>query len=78
MALGALAVPVYRDQPWSLWLPDMAVGLAALVLAAAAWRRATPTSVVALLVAGAWWAGTLWPAALYWHRGALTHWRIPP
>lgn len=71
--LGMLAVPVYRDQSWSLWLPDAAVGLAALTLAAATWRRATPTCVVALVVAGTWWAGTLWPVALYWHRGALIH-----
>jgi hypothetical protein len=68
-----LAVPVYGDQPWSLWLPDAAVGLAALTLAAATWRTTTPTCVVALVVAGTWWAGTLWPAAIYWHRGALIH-----
>jgi signal transduction histidine kinase len=68
-----LAVGVYRDQPWSLWLPDATVGLAALALAAATWRRGTPTCVLALVVAGTWWAGTLWPVALYWHRGALIH-----
>jgi signal transduction histidine kinase len=71
--LGALAVPVYRDQPWSLWLPDAVVGLAALTLAAATWRRATATCVLALVVAGTWWAGTVWPVAVYWHRGALVH-----
>lgn len=73
LVLGMLAVAVYRDQPWSLWLPDVAVGLAALTLAAATWRRAPATCVVALVVAGTWWAGTLWPVALYWHRGALIH-----
>jgi signal transduction histidine kinase len=68
-----LAVAVYRDQPWSLWLPDAAVGLAALALAAATWRRATPTCILALGGAGTWWAGTLWSGALYWHRAALIH-----
>jgi hypothetical protein len=35
------------------------------------WRRSRATSIWALLVAGCWWAGTVWWFALYWHRAAL-------
>lgn len=73
VGLGVAAVPEYRTLPSSQWIPDVAVGLAALLLALLRWRSSKDVSNLALLVAATWWAGTLWPAALYWHRGAFAH-----
>ncbi len=73
VALAAAALPTYRDPPWTnwTWVADVVVGLSALVLAEASWRRSPVTSSAALVAAACWWAGTLWPVALYWHRAAL-------
>ena len=60
-----------RYQPPDQWVPDLVVGVSAVALALASWRRSWATSVLALLVAGCWWAGTAWAFALYWHRGAF-------
>ena len=72
-ALGAGAVGAYTGMPPDAWVPDLAVGLAALGLAAASWRTSRVVSALSLLLAATWWAGTIWPVALYWHRGVLVH-----
>ena len=71
VGLAAFAVPVYEQWPPSQWLPDLAVAVTALALAGVTWRASQAVSSLALLVAVTWWAGTLWPVALYWHRGAF-------
>jgi signal transduction histidine kinase len=73
VSLGAGAVRAYTDLPTSAWAPDLAVGLAAAGLAGASWRASRATSALSLLLAATWWAGTIWPVALYWHRGVLVH-----
>lgn len=69
LAVGSVAG--YRHESASLWLPDLIVGLTAALLALLTWRTSKLASTLALLVAVTWWAGTLWPLALYWHRGPL-------
>ena len=71
LALGAAAVPAYAAMPASRWAPDLAVGVASVVLSLLTWRTTTTVPVLALVVASSWWAGTLWSPALYWHRAAL-------
>jgi signal transduction histidine kinase len=57
--------------PVDEWLPDLVVGVAALILAVWTWRGRRAVSTQALLFAALWWAGTAWTEALYWHRGPL-------
>jgi signal transduction histidine kinase len=61
-----------RVDGWSSplrWLPDLLVGWVMLGCAAAAGARRLP-----LLLSGlAWFAGTVWPVAAFWHRGPLLH-----
>src|SRR4029079_16485782 len=73
VGLGAFAATAYRDLPPTLWVPDLLVGVAALVLAVASRHTSRAVSVLALVTAATWWVGTLWPFALYWHRGVLVH-----
>lgn len=73
VSLGAGAVGAYTVLPPSEWVPDLAVGLAAMALAATSWRTARAVSALSLILAATWWAGTIWPVALYWHRGVLVH-----
>ncbi len=73
IGLAVNAIPVYRELPLSESVPDGIVGAAAVTLALLTWRASRALSVQALLVATTWWAGTSWPIALYWHRGALIH-----
>ena len=73
IALGTAAALTYPGLPLSGWLPDLTVGLGALGLALISWRSCGPVSTLSLLLAATWWAGTIWPAALYWHRGVLLH-----
>jgi hypothetical protein len=65
------AAGVYVNLPASQWLPDLAVGVAAVAVAVMTWRSSAAVSVLALAMALAWWVGTIWPQALYWHRGVL-------
>jgi glucose-6-phosphate-specific signal transduction histidine kinase len=73
IGLAVSAVPVYADMPPTEWLPDLVVGTAALALAWVSWRNSKAVSSLALLVAVTWWVGTIWPVALYWHRGVFIH-----
>ena len=73
VSLGGAAVLAYTVLPPSGWVPDLAVGLAAMGLAATSWRTSRAVSALSLLLAATWWAGTIWPVALYWHRGVLVH-----
>ncbi|MFT4109334.1 sensor histidine kinase [Propionicimonas sp.] len=71
VGLGVAAISTaYAHQPVAQWLPDAAVGAAGIAVAVVTWRSSTAR--LALVVAAAWWLGTLWSPALYWHRGALT------
>ena len=71
VGVALAACTAYAEQPATQWVPDALVGLAAVTLGGVSWRRSWATSVLALLVAASWWAGTIWSPALYWHRGAF-------
>ncbi|GAA1058510.1 hypothetical protein GCM10017608_25750 [Agromyces luteolus] len=51
---------------------DLAVGLAFVGLAVVAVPFSVPVTVLSGAVALAWYAGTAWAPAVFWHRGALT------
>jgi hypothetical protein len=53
------------------WLPDLAVGMTLIGAGAAAARRSTGVGVLLAAAGFAWFAGTLSPVAVYWHRGPL-------
>ena len=60
------------DRPL-LWLPDLAVGVTLIGAGAAAARRSRGAGVLLAAAGFAWFAGTLAPVAVYWHRGPLVH-----
>lgn len=63
------------DKDAALVVADGVVGAALLAAAAIAWHG-RPDSRVGLLMGGAglaWFAGTLWSGAVFWHRGPLIH-----
>ena len=53
------------------WLPDLAVGLTLIGAGAIAARRSAGVGVLLAVAGFAWFAGTLSPLAVYWHRGPL-------
>ena len=60
------------DQPL-LWLPDLAVGMAFILAGATADSRHRGAGLLLAATGFAWFAGTLVPLAIYWHRGPLIH-----
>lgn len=70
--LAAESIAFDWDEPLR-WLPDLVVGLAFVGLAVDAWPRSRGTAWLAAAVGAAWFAGTVLPAAIFWHRGFLVH-----
>ena len=75
VAAGSELVSFDPDKDVAPAVADGIVG-AVLLAAAAIARHRRPGSRVGLLMGGAgvaWFAGTLWPLAIFWHRGPLVH-----
>jgi signal transduction histidine kinase len=74
--LAAGLVAEYLAFGWDsplLWLPDLAVGLTLIGSGAAVAARSRGAGVLLAAAGFAWFAGTLVPVAVYWHRGPLIH-----
>ena len=56
-----------------LWVTDLAAGLAFVGLAVYAVPIAPPVTRLASAMALAWFAGSVLPFAIFWHRGVLIH-----
>lgn len=54
-------------------LPDLAVGLTMIGAGATAATRSRGAGVLLVAAGFAWFVGTLFPVAVYWHRGPLIH-----
>ncbi|ACZ30495.1 putative signal transduction histidine kinase [Xylanimonas cellulosilytica DSM 15894] len=63
--------PVWSDPLVSA--ADLAVGVAYGALAVLAARRSRALAALVAGIAGAWWLGTWWLPAAFWHRGVLVH-----
>jgi signal transduction histidine kinase len=75
VAAGSELVSFGSDNDVEPAVADGIVGAVLLAAGAIAWHR-RPDSRVGFLMGGAgvaWFAGTLWPFAIFWHRGALVH-----
>ena len=75
VAAGSELLAFDHDKDVAPAVADGIVGAVLLAAAAIAWQR-RPDSRVGLLMGGAgvaWFAGTLWPFAIFWHRGPLVH-----
>lgn len=72
MGLAATTVgPGWRN-PW-LSIPDILTGIALFALSAYTLPRHRGVAALAALTGAAWFAGTAFAVALYWHRGPLAH-----
>ncbi|MBA2464154.1 MAG: hypothetical protein H0V42_04150, partial [Nocardioidaceae bacterium] len=79
-AAAGLAIERGSDS-WSepvLWVPDLVVGLVLVGACLVVWTRQPATSALLGLAAGAWFLGTLWPAALFLHVGVIVHLLVTP
>lgn len=65
-------VVFYFDEPL-LWVPDLVVGVALISAGGVAVGRAAGTGFLFVATGIAWFAGTVAPGAIYWHRGLLVH-----
>lgn len=63
----------YDQDQLLLWLPDLVTGLTMIIAGAAAATRARGAGLLLVATGFAWFAGTVVPAATYWHRGLLIH-----
>src|SRR5262249_7758780 len=72
LAFGLAAEWIGRPQ---LIAFDAAAGFALLFLGLVAWSRRPDSRAGAIMSAAgfAWFLGTLWPPAVFWHRGPLAH-----
>lgn len=72
VGLAAERVAFDWDEPLR-WLPDLVVGLVLVGAAVDAWPRSRAVAWLVGAAGFAWFAGTVAPVALYWHRGFLVH-----
>lgn len=56
-----------------LWLPDLMVGMTLIASGVVAGRRHRGAGMLLVAAGFAWFVGTAWPPAVYWHRGPLVH-----
>lgn len=72
LGVAAEAVGPLWGQP-TLWVTDLLVGLMLTGAGVAALPRSRLVALLLILAALAWFAGTVCPVALFWHRGVLIH-----
>lgn len=72
VGLAAESVAFAWDRPL-LWLPDLLAGMTLIESGAAADRRHRGVAMLLVGAGFAWFVGTAWPPAVYWHRGPLVH-----
>lgn len=70
--LAAVRIQFEWDRPL-LWLPDLLVGMTLIASGVVADRRHRGAAMLLGAAGFAWFVGTAWPPAVYWHRGPLVH-----
>jgi signal transduction histidine kinase len=72
IGLVAVTVTFEAGEPF-VWMTDLAAGLAFVALAAYAVPIAPSVTQLASWMVLAWFAGSVLPFAVFWHRGVLIH-----